>query len=71
MRQNTFAPSIDRKQPDTFCWTLIIRKSFSAWLLVLRQQEHEATLSENSGRTRKQPEIAGLVRLQHQWRSFV
>ena len=33
MRQNTLAPSIERKQPDTFCWTLIIRRSFSAWLL--------------------------------------
>ena len=30
--QNILAPSIDRKHPDTFCWTLIMRKSFSAWL---------------------------------------
>ena len=33
MRQNILIPSMERKQPDTFCWTLIIRRSFSAWLL--------------------------------------
>src|SRR6266567_5261079 len=33
MRQNIATPSSVRKQPETFCCTLIIRRSLSAWLL--------------------------------------
>src|SRR6266567_3435311 len=33
MRQNIATPSSVRKHPETFCWTLIIRRSRSAWLL--------------------------------------
>jgi hypothetical protein len=33
MRQNIATPTSVRKQPETFCWTLIIRRSLSAWLL--------------------------------------
>src|SRR5258708_6070787 len=33
MRQNMATPSSVRKQPETFCCTLIIRRSLSAWLL--------------------------------------
>ncbi len=33
MRQNIATPTSVRKQPETFCWTLIMRRSLSAWLL--------------------------------------
>src|SRR5947209_13128235 len=33
MRQNMATPSSVRKQPETFCCTLIMRRSLSAWLL--------------------------------------
>src|SRR5258708_29438621 len=33
MRQNMATPSSVRKQPETFCFTLISRRSLSAWLL--------------------------------------
>src|SRR5260221_11489394 len=33
MRQNIATPCSVRKHPETFCWTLIIRRSRSAWLL--------------------------------------
>ncbi len=33
MLQNIATPTSVRKQPETFCWTLIIRRSLSAWFL--------------------------------------
>src|SRR5258707_9121809 len=33
MRQNMATPCSVRKQPETFCCTLIMRRSLSAWLL--------------------------------------
>src|SRR6266851_2403361 len=33
MRQNMATPCSVRKHPETFCWTLIMRRSRSAWLL--------------------------------------
>src|SRR2546429_8975174 len=33
IRQNIATPSSVRKHPETFCCTLIMRKSLSAWLL--------------------------------------
>src|SRR5436305_13898412 len=33
MRQKATAPAGERKQPDTFCWTLTMRISRSAWEL--------------------------------------
>ncbi len=36
MRQKTFAPSMERNEPEIFCCTFIMRRSRSAWLLSKR-----------------------------------
>src|SRR5258706_15857528 len=33
MQANAMAPLAERKEPETFCWTLSMRRSRSAWLL--------------------------------------
>ena len=45
MRQNKATPTSVRKQPETFCCTLIIRKSLSARLLDVVPQLHSPTES--------------------------
>lgn len=57
MRPNAVPPRVERKQPETFCWTLSILRSRPAWLLSKRmvRSSRKASTSSRPSQTSSAP----------------